>query len=638
MNRNQESHFSRVPTMTHQRSSMDRSSGHTTSFNAGKLIPIYCEDVLPGDTVTMNTTVLARLQTMLTPVFGNIYLDTYWFFVPNRLIWSHWKEFMGENTQSAWIPSKEYSVPGLFPPRAFSKSGDNYTHVYHAKWPKGSIADYLGYNIINPQILDQDVNADGTFTKPVYNDGLPIALPTRAYGLIWNDFFRDQNLQDPIYVPTGDASDTMNVSAHSSVTPASPDDASIDPNVGAQWYMDNNIWQSSVKGLCPAPAAKFHDYFTSCLPQPQKGPAVSVPLNIVGQRIPVLAGPNHNNFIYNPNYDGTGNTKRITPLSFGYQVSPTASSGIGKWAQASVNFSSTPHSVAALDYTPVNDFPPASNDLLLTPSNLWAYFDKADAGIGINELRLATITQMYYEALARGGSRYEEQLQQFFGVSNPDSRIQHPEYLGGRRMQINVREVTNTAQSSNDFLGDLGAQSSTAGTNSDFTKSFTEHGWLMGFAVLRYDHSYNQGLPRKYSRFNKFDYYNPLFARIGEQPVYDREIYNDLNNSRNGTGESSPKVFGYQEAWASYRYAQDVVSGELRPNLDAGLGHWTLSDNYAVKPTLSSNWIVEDKDNLDRALAVTSTLSDQMFADFYFNCTWTRPMPMYSVPGAIGQF
>lgn len=275
-----------------------------------------------------------------------------------------------------------------------------------------------------------------------------------------------------------------------------------------------------------------------------------------------------------------------------------------------------------------------------TFTNLWAYpaSDVPISGlsVGINELRLAVVTQMYYEALARGGSRYEEQIQQFFGVTNPDSRIQHPEYLGGRRMQVNVHEVTNTAQSEKDFLGDVGAQSVTAGSNSDFTKSFTEHGWLIGLAVVRYEHSYSQGLPKKFARSTKFDFYNPLFARIGEQPVYNYEIFSTVNSSNPVSNLS--KVFGYQEAWASYRYNPNRVSGRIRPNVRDGFGHWTLDDNYATLPTLSSGWISEDKGNLDRVLAVTSTLNNQIFGDFYFNCKFTRVMPMYSVPGAIGQF
>jgi hypothetical protein len=582
LNRNVESHFSRVPYVNHPRSTFDRSSGHTTSFNAGDLIPIYCDEILPGDTVSMNTTSLVRLQTMLTPVFGNIYLDTYWFFVPNRLTWQHWKEFMGENSQSAWIPQQEYTIPRLKFPK---KSASDSTKV---GFPVGSVADFMG---INPDLVladDSEVQIS--------------ALPFRALGLIWNDFFRDQNVQDPLFVPVTDTQDAP---------------------------VSSNLDCNPVFGGFPCKAAKFHDYFTSCLPAPQKGPAVSVPASIGS--IPVVAGG------YHGYYDTNGS--HYQPMSFSWFQASTAAGGPVAPAFPSVIKSTTPVTgdgvavVCGTVETP--DF--AAGKYYAMPNNLWARpVNNQSVGISINDLRLAVITQMYYEALARGGSRYEEQIQQFFGVTNPDSRIQHPEYLGGRRMQINVHEVTNTAQSEKDFLGDVGAQSVTAGSNSDFTKSFTEHGWLIGLAVVRYEHSYSQGLPKKFARSNKFDFYNPLFARIGEQPVYNYEIFSTVNSSNPVSNLS--KVFGYQEAWASYRYNPNRVSGRIRPNVQDGFGHWTLDDNYATLPTLSSGWISEDKGNLDRVLAVTSSLNNQVFGDFYFQSKWTRVMPMYSVPGAIGQF
>jgi hypothetical protein len=365
------------------------------------------------------------------------------------------------------------------------------------------------------------------------------------------------------------------------------------------------------------------------LPAPQKGPAVSVPASIGS--IPVVAGG------YHGYYDTNGS--HYQPMSFSWFQASTAAGGPVAPAFPSVIKSTTPVTgdgvavVCGTVETP--DF--AAGKYYAMPNNLWARpVNNQSVGISINDLRLAVITQMYYEALARGGSRYEEQIQQFFGVTNPDSRIQHPEYLGGRRMQINVHEVTNTAQSEKDFLGDVGAQSVTAGSNSDFTKSFTEHGWLIGLAVVRYEHSYSQGLPKKFARSNKFDFYNPLFARIGEQPVYNYEIFSTVNSSNPVSNLS--KVFGYQEAWASYRYNPNRVSGRIRPNVQDGFGHWTLDDNYATLPTLSSGWISEDKGNLDRVLAVTSSLNNQVFGDFYFQSKWTRVMPMYSVPGAIGQF
>ena len=217
-------------------------------------------------------------------------------------------------------------------------------------------------------------------------------------------------------------------------------------------------------------------------------------------------------------------------------------------------------------------------------------------------------------------------------MTNPDARVQHPEYLGGNRIQINVHEVTNTAQSETDFLGDLGAQSVTADSHDDFVKSFTEHGILMCIGVARYDHTYSQGMPKMFTRHNKFDFYNPLFANIGEQPIYDFELYaKDANKVK-------PTVFGYNEAWVHYRTAQNRVSAELRPTGDGNLTHWTAADNYASKPTLSSEWLKEDTSNVDRVLAVSHTLANQIFGDFYFNTKWTRCMPMYSVPGQLGSF
>lgn len=586
MNRNVESHFSRVPYVNHPRSTFDRSSGHTTSFNAGDLIPIYCDEVLPGDTVSMNTTSLVRLQTLLTPVFGNIYLDTYWFFVPNRLTWQHWKEFMGENTQSAWIPQQEYTIPRLKFPK---KSASDATKV---GFPVGSVADFMG---INPDLVladDSEVQIS--------------ALPFRALGLIWNDFFRDQNVQDPLFVPVTDTQDAPVLS-----------------------NLDNN----PVFGGYPCKAAKFHDYFTSCLPAPQKGPAVSVPVggNLAQQPMPVVPSVSvvpDSSLLKAPGgafYNTLIATRQLSSSTLRYQ-------SVGIQAQSPSDVLTATNSSKGSHV--------GKSDFGAYFSNLWAVPQSntpvSGLAVGINELRLAVVTQMYYEALARGGSRYEEQIQQFFGVSNPDSRIQHPEYLGGRRMQVNVHEVTNTAQSEKDFLGDVGAQSVTAGSNSDFTKSFTEHGWLIGLAVVRYEHSYSQGLPKKFARSNKFDFYNPLFARIGEQPVYNYEIFSTVNSSNPVSNLS--KVFGYQEAWASYRYNPNRVSGRIRPNVQDGFGHWTLDDNYATLPTLSSGWISEDKGNLDRVLAVTSTLNNQVFGDFYFQSKWTRVMPMYSVPGAIGQF
>lgn len=585
MNRNTESHFARVPTMSHPRSVFDRSHSHKTTFNAGDIIPCYTAEVLPGDSVSLSMSKIVRAQTMLAPVYDNMYLDSYFFFVPNRIIWDHWKEFMGENTQSAWIPQVEYTVPTIAAP-----SGG---------FAKGTIADHMGY----------PVNVDWS------NDAMnaPIVLPFRAYAEICNSFFRDQNLSDPLVISTGDANQTGS----------------------------NGSGLSDVAlGGMPYKAAKYHDYYTSCLPQPQKGPAVDVPVDW-SLRLPVMTGNIHGVSQLN---DG-GTVRPIAALDY----LGTNSGSSRKWDEATV-YESHDHTSGSWSSRPTysqsnmtisdNGYPQFSQTVNTNiPANLWAEGSSAlvgdDAtryiGFDISALRLATITQMYYEALARSGSRYEEQIETFFGIRNPDSRMNHPEYLGGNRIRINVHEITNTAQSETDFLGDIGAKSVTTDRSYQFAKSFTEHGWIIGVCVIRYDHSYCQGMPAQFMRKDKFSYYNPMFARIGEQPVKTAEIYYD------GFSDSE-QVFGYQEAWASYRYAPNMATGELRPNVQSNLGSWTLTDNYAQAPTLSDGWIREDKTNVDRTLAVTSSLADQFFADFYFDAKWTRVIPMFSVPGAIGQF
>ncbi len=604
MNRNTESHFSRLPQMQHQRSSFDRSFSHKTTFNFGEVVPIFCEEVLPGDTFSVDTSKVVRLQTLLSPVFDNMYLDTYYFFVPNRLTWDHWKQFMGENTQSAWYPTTEYSVPTIGAP-----SGG---------FAVGTLADHFGLPV------GVDWSSDDLFA--------PMALPFRAYSLIINDFFRDQNIQDPLVVATGDASVTGT---------------------------NGTGLEAPSKGGKPFIAAKYHDYFTSCLPSPQKGPSVAIPapgtVNYgFDQDVPVYAGSPH--YLVMSDSRIPTSTGHSAGAVF-YQPSLTNTplekqpNGIPSTSSVGVSSDSTHWCLtgkASVSGSPVPLAGPAasvgSGDNLVyynayTPMNLWANVSSlpnvtasGSALFSINELRLAMVTQMYYEALARGGSRYEEQIAQFFGVQNPDSRIQHPEYLGGNRVQINVHEITNQAQSEQDFLGDLGAMSVTADRHSDFSKSFTEHGFVIGLVVARYDHSYCQGIHKKFLRKNKFDFYNPLFARIGEQPVFDVELYADANSLSKDT------VFGYQEAWAQYRYAPNMATGLLRPNVNNTLGHWALTDNYQAKPTLSSAWLQEDKGNIDRALAVSSSVSDQLFGDFYFSLKCVRPMPMYSVPGALGQF
>lgn len=570
MNRNVESRFSEIPSVNIERSIFDRSSTHKTSFNVGELIPFYIDEVLPGDSFKVTTSKVCRLQTLLTPVMDNLYLDTYFFFVPNRLTWSHWKEFQGENTASAWAPSVEYQIPSISSP-----SGG---------FASGTIADYMGLPV-GVEWTNSDARR-------------PSALPFRAYALICNEFFRDENLTDPLNIPTGDVNQT-----------------------GSN---GDNYLTDVVNGGKPFKVAKYHDYFTSCLPSAQKATEpVSIGLGTFpGGTFPVKTSANSLSF------------EEATQNGWlkGYWSTQTEAGahapfvGLGENSTFRLTGNNLPYNVATHVIPDSTDYTTSS----YSPSNLAVTVPPSTGGnVTINELRLAFQLQKYYEKLARGGSRYFEVLKQMFGITSPDSRLQRPEYLGGNRIPITVHEVLNNSQGEKDFLGDLGAMSVTADVHEDFAHSFVEHGYLIGVCCLRYDHSYPQGLERFWSRREVTDFYLPVFANIGEQPVYQSEICATPSNMAEAT------VFGYQEAWADYRYKPNRVSGEMRPGITNTLASWHFADNYTQPPTLSDGWIREDKANVDRALAVTSSVSNQAFADFYVQNICTRCMPTYSIPGLI---
>lgn len=559
MNRNASTLFSMNPTtLDIGRSRFDRSHSVKTSFNVGQIIPFYVDEVLPGDTFSVDTSKVVRLQTLITPMMDNLYLDTYYFFVPNRLTWEHWEEFCGENKKSPWIPATEYAVPQLTSP------ADG--------WNVGTIADYMG---IPTGVPNLSVNA----------------MPFRAYALIMTEWFRDENLCDPLNVPVDDAT-VAGVNTGTFVTDVA-------------------------KGGLPYVAAKYHDYFTSALPSPQKGPDVTIPIAQAGF-FPVesIAGK-----IVPPAPPGVSNASTLW-LRPGDDVSTTRILRTG----------------ATADESPVTSVQAVGGTAGLLPANLWAVSDGSVSMATINQLRLAFQIQKLYEKDARGGTRYIEILKTHFGVTSPDARLQRPEYLGGNRIPINVNQVVQQSgtQTGTTPQGTPTGLSVTSDRHSDFTKSFVEHGFVIGVMVARYHHTYQQGLERFWSRMTRFDYYWPVFANIGEQAIKNKEIYAQGSAVKDAAGDViDDQVFGYQEAWADYRYKPSRVTGEMRSQAPQSLDVWHLADDYSKLPSLSDQWIQEDKTNVDRVLAVQSSVSNQLFADVYVQNRTTRPMPLYSVPGLI---
>ena len=546
MNRNTESHFANNPTIDISRSKFDRSFTHKTTFNTGDLIPIYCDTtIMPGDTVKMRMSEVVRMATPIAPVLDNANMDTYFFFVPYRLIWDHFKSFMGENETAPWIQNVAYEIPQIKAPATVG-------------WHKGSLADYFGYPT---EVPDYEASA----------------LPFRAYSLIYNEWFRDENLKNPLYISKGDTTIVG--------TDKTDLGANYDPVVDTQ------------KGAAPIKAAKYFDYFTACLPGAQKGPAINVPL---GTEAPIML---------KPAVEGT--------LTSGMDGKPIrAIAGSGATLSLKVN---------------------EVGGTTLGSGNQGAMLADLSNAVGatINQLRQAFQIQKFYERQALGGTRYIEMVKSHFEVTNPDFRMQRPEYLGGERIPINMNQVIQSSETDTTPMGTTGAFSVTSNVNEDlFTHSFTEHGILIGLAVVRTVHTYQQGLNRMYSKKKFTDFYFPEFANLGNQAVLNKEIYCQAPSVVDSDGNViNEQAFGYQEAWATERYFPDIVTGEFRSNYATSLDVWHYADDYNALPSLGSDWIDETDQNVARTLAVQS--QDQFIGDFYFGCVYTRPMPLWSVPGLI---
>ena len=612
MNRNSESHFANIPTTNIGRSKWNRSFTHKTTFSEGELIPIFVDTtIMPGDSVKMNMSEIVREMTPIAPVMDNANLDLYWFFTPYRLVWDHWVNFMGENTNGPWVEDVEYTVPQTLSP------GDNTTTEVgisdEVGWLEGSLADYFGLPTQPQSGSRKDYSVS--------------SLPFRAYCLIWNEWFRDENLQTPCYITKGDG----NTLGHSLLFQATEWDNEY---LRDRWLEDSEYVKYAETGAKPLQVNKYHDYFTSCLPNTQKSKdPVRIPLSEDGgNKLPVKLGivDENKKYIYP---DGTTelsasswNDNLANLKEPAYLVGHKTTEGQSTGALISTETTGTTN----LEFATLLDNNTYMNYMI----------DLNDAvGATVNQLRQAFAIQKFFERQAYGGSRYIEMIKSHFKTTNPDFRMQRPEYLGGKRIPINMNQVISTSYANplgnEQPLGTTGAYSVTADRSEMFTHSFTEHGVLMCLACIRVTHSYQQGINAMWSKKKLFDFYFPELANLGMQPVLNKEIFLTGSNGANGEQDTTDEeAFGYQEAWATERYFPDIVTGLMRSNADSGsLDIWHYADDYEELPTLSSTWILEEDTNINRTLAVQN--QDQFLADFYFDAKYTRPMPLYSVPGLI---
>lgn len=565
--------FDVAPTNVNKRRSIF-SLNHTNKldFNAGDLIPIDSIEILPGDTVSMDLSAVIRLSTPLVPVMDDAFVDVFAFFVPNRIIWKHWEEFCGENKSSYWAQTTDWLLPVLL-------VGDSYVAV-------GSAGDFLGYGAAASGEFQGNLAAYGNI------------LPAGAYVQIWNDWFRDQNTQSP--------QNTFYELANGAAVDCSSGDVHVDTS-------QPNSFQMSL-GLLPV--NKIHDYFTSCLPGPQKGDAVSLPL---GQLAPVVF-----------NQDSTKFNKQagspVFAASDGTMISNTNLDLRSYSPNAGQVMKLAGHHESA------GTVAPEYQNMQIV--NAYADLSSASAAT-INQLRQALATQYFLENDARFGTRYVELLLGHFGVNAGDYRLQRPEYLGGSRISVQTTQVSNNTASAGTPLGTLAGFSYGNHNGSLFTKSFTEHGQLLILAALRYRHSYCQGISPSLRRRSKFDFYWPEFANLGEQPVYKSQLFFDGNGTPGADGDS---VFGFQEYAAEYREFNNEVHGHMRPDVSQSIAMYNFCDSYSKAPVLNSDFMKETPKNLDRSLAVSSATASQCIADFYFKGTIVREMPAFSIPSKLGGF
>lgn len=551
------------------RSKINMRHSHKTTYDTGRLIPIYWREVVPGSTCKMDMSQITRMQTPIFPIMDNAFIDTYFFFVPNRILWNHWEEFMGENKSGFWEQKVEYTVPQIqfcHEMTAVENTGTYWKGDYYYPYgPQcGSLADYLGVPIV-----------EANKTVPVTKGKFEVnALPFRAYYQIFNDWFRDENLMYPKEYDKGDATIVAN-------------------------YLSSDR-EDAFPVEKPFMVAKFHDRFTSALPQPQKHDDVLLPL---GNNAPIIGTNNVN-------------ASKTSSIATGLVDEPL----YFLRRQSGGSFFNTIDDTGSM----------GSDTVIGLSADL-----SAATGATINALRQAFAVQRYYEKLARGGSRYIESLKTMFGVTSPDGRLQRAEYLGGFRKAVNIDQVVQTSSTDETSpQGNVAAYSLTTSNEEIFTKSFVEHGILMGVQVIRPEHSYQDGINRFFIRKTEFDYYNPTFSSIGDQAILNKELF----LSGDVQGSKDDEAFGYQEAWYEYRSMNNRVSGEFRSDYFQTLDAWHFADNYSGLPSLSYAWLEETPSSIDRNIAVTSRLSNQWMNDIFFEEVWTQPMPVYSIPGLIDHY
>jgi hypothetical protein len=554
-----QSHFAMIPQANIRRSVFDRSHVYKTTFNEGQLIPYFVDEVIPGDTFTLNPVEFCRLATPVVPFMDNIYIESFFFFVPARLVYDKWVNLCGEQENPE--DSTDYLVPTV------SLTGDM----------TNKLPDYMGIAC-----------ATGTFNNVSVN-----CLPFRSYWLIWNDWFRDENLQKSVKVSKGETNTVLEPMGQSTAN----------PNYGLPSGVTN--W------FDPAPRGKRYDYFTGALPWPQKGPAVDLPL---GQTAALTVGDN---------------ASLIMPAGV---IVPTTTSSTSLSGYFPTSLSIGSHSNVIFDNYETNrvgGFGVSPQSFPLNAINGVKVDLSSATSITINSLRQAFMLQRYYEIDARGGTRYTEKLQAHFGVTNPDARLQSSEFLGSHSSMMNINPVTQTSSTdSTTPQGNLAAYGLNAQRYHAFTKSFSEFGYVVGLINVRADLTYQQGVNKMWLRSDVLDFYWPSFAHLGEQAIQNIEIYCQGN-------EDDKKVFGYQERYAEYRYKPSLITGQFRSTYKEPLDIWHLSQKFATLPTLSDEFI-QDHPPISRVVAVPSY--PHFLLDVKFNLKCIRPMPMYGIPGMMGHF